>query len=251
MREPSPISVEYVDHMGDDRSVVNAARVSFAKRAEGYSDAENAGLTAFLGTGRTRKETDRLARRVMEGLPSRADALALIWAIQNTDTHWSPFGHTAITVRITAPVAVRAQLYRHTVGLLPNEESRRYITEIPDWFLPAFRQAPAERKQGSGGAHPRNATWATRYEAWMAHALDLYEAMIGDGVAPEQARFVLPQGVMVRWVWTGNVASFARVARQRLHPTAQAETAEVAHGLDRIIRPLFPTAWGALIDPPD
>ena len=74
----------------------------------------------------------------------------------------------------------------------------------------------------------------------------MYEAMIEDGVAPEQARFVLPQGVEVSWYWTGSLAAFARVYNQRTDSHAQGEIQDLAREMGALIKPLFPVSWAAL-----
>lgn len=241
------IDVSYMDHMGSDASVVDAARVSFAKRAAAFTDDQNRALVQYLARGMTSRDEAALIRRLLD-VTTVEDAAAIVREARNTATHWSPFAHTAVTLRVKAPIPVRTQLFRHKVGLAENEESRRYITETPDLYVPdTFRRAPgADRKQGSGGPHASSDQWVERYRWMCTSAIIAYEAMIHDGVAPEQARFVLPQGVMVQWVWTGNVASFARIVMQRRTPHAQAETRMVTERIAGIVAGLFPWSWEAL-----
>ena len=206
------MKVEYVDHMGSDLTVVNSARVSFANHKD-VMDEKDERLIAFL------------ARH----------------------NHITPFQHPQITLRMQAPVPIRTQLFKHKVGLSENEESRRYIKSTPRLFIPDFRSAPeGSIKQGSAGQHPNNELWKVDYQLACGAAIDLYENMIEDGVAPEQARFILPQGVEVQWYWTGSLAAFARVYWQRSDSHAQVEVQQVAHMISDIIEPLFPVCWKAL-----
>ena len=218
------ISVEYLDHMGDDLAVVNDARVSFAKKSEW--EWHTSGAAAY------RTLSDK-------------DAKLIGYLARNN--HWTPFAHTAIKFRIAAPVPIRTQCYKHKQGFVENEESRRYISSTPELFIPdEFRAAPEKAKQGSGGTHPRSDGWTTFYVAHCQRGIDLYESMIADGVAPEQARFVLPQGVLVNWVWTGSLAAFARFYKQRTDPHAQREVAIVAEKIGKEMERLFPVSWAAL-----
>lgn len=164
--------------------------------------------------------------------------------------HWSPFTHTAITIRCTAPVPIRTQCFKHKQGFTENEESRRYIKSTPELYVPeVFRSAPdGSIKQGSGDAHPDTIWWVEEYKHNCGVQIELYEAMIAEGVCPEQARLVLPQGVMVSWVWTGNLASYARFYRQRTDEHAQRETQDLARIIGGLIEPLFPVSWKVLTE---
>lgn len=204
-------SVEYVDHMGSDLSVVNAARVSFHKVAEEFTE-------------RDEKLINYLARH----------------------NHWTPFGHASISLRIKAPIFVARQLVKHQVGLVWNEVSRRYVDEEPEFYFPDIWRARAEdKKQGSSDtAVEINKAFDPRNVAVVA--LMSYNSMLASGVAPEQARMVLPQNTMTEWIWTGSLAAFARVCKLRLDPHTQLETQEVAQMINNIIEPLFPVSWKAL-----
>lgn len=206
------MKAEYIDHMGSDLSVVNAARVSFGKWKEEI-DPRDVHLIRYLAE----------------------------------HNHWTPFAHTAITLRMTAPVPIRTQCFKHKAGFVENEESRRYISTRPELFVPEFRSRPdGSIKQGSGGRHSMACQWQDSYRSICNEAIDMYEAMITDGVAPEQARFVLPQGVMVNWIWTGSLAAYARFCGLRSPGDAQGEIQQLAWMVDDIIQPLFPVSWGAL-----
>ena len=207
------MKVEHIDHMGNDDSVVNAARVSFAKQADQYTADQNARLIKYL------------ARH----------------------NHWTPFAHAFVTLRFKAPIAIHAQCVKHQIGFAMNTVSRRYVSDKPELFIPEFRLAPeGSVKQGSGEVHPDNAHWQVNYEDLMNKAVDLYLMMIDGDVAPEQARFVLPQGVMTEWVWSGSLQAWARFYTQRIDPHAQKEIQYLAREVDKIVGALYPVAWDAL-----
>jgi thymidylate synthase (FAD) len=207
------IKVELVDSMGSDLSVVNAARVSFAK---------------------VKDEMDSSDEKLIKYLAKH--------------DHWTPFAHTAVSLRVAAPVPIRTQCFKHKIGLVENEESRRYISSTPEIFIPEFREKPeGSIKQGSGGEHPDNHAWQKAYKGVTEQALWLYEDMLRAGVAPEQARFVLPQGAIVNWVWTGNILAFANFVKKRSDSNAQQEIQQVASAVDAVIRPLFPASWQSLV----
>lgn len=219
------LAATYVDHMGSDLSVVRAAKVSFA-----YDET----VQKFI--------TDVEA----EGLGVRShEALIRYLAKHN---HWTPFAHTAITLRMSAPVPIRTQCFKHKQGFVENEESRRYISGKPEVFVPSeFRAAPeGSVKQGSGGVHPNSNLHLDSYADFVAFTIDYYEGLIADGVCPEQARFVLPQGCMVNWYWTGSLSAYARFFKQRTDPHAQKEIQELAHMVGAAIEPLFPVSWKEL-----
>lgn len=131
---------------------------------------------------------------------------------------------------------------------MENEESRRYISSEPEVFIPdEIRLAPTEnKKQGSGDVHPESDKWINAYLNTTEKAVGLYLNMIEAKVAPEQARFVLPQGCMVNWIWTGSLAAYARFCNLRQDSHAQKEVAEVADQISKVLGELFPVAWKAL-----
>lgn len=207
------MKVEYVDHMGSDLTVVNSARVSFNKHKE-VMDSSDERLVNYLAK----------------------------------HNHITPFQHPQITLRMQAPVPIRTQLFKHKIGLTENEESRRYVSTRPQLFIPEyFRSAPeGSIKQGSGERHMFSDALLEAYKGHCEESISLYESMIEDGVAPEQARFILPQGVEVQWYWTGSLAAFARVYWQRSDSHAQQEVQQVAKMISDIIQPLYPVSWKAL-----
>lgn len=130
---------------------------------------------------------------------------------------------------------------------MESEESRRYISGPPQYFLPESFRAKAENvKQGSGDTHTRSDVWKATYQDHCDYAIATYIAMIEDGVCPEQARFVLPQGCEVNWVWTGSLYAFANFYNQRSDSHAQKEIQDLAAMVDSIIAPLYPVSWAAL-----
>ncbi len=209
------MKVEYIDHMGSDDSVVNAARVSFANEGD---------------LSRTPEQNEKLIRYLA------------------THGHWTPFAHTAITLRMTAPIPIRTQCFKHKFGLVENEESRRYVSYTPEYFVPEFRIKVANKKQGSGSAFENEdqAELQKNYIGIVEGAIAQYEWFLSKGVAEEQARFVLPQGVMVNWYWTGSLAAFARFYKQRTDDHAQLEIQQLAQDVGSIMERLFPASWKAL-----
>ena len=128
-----------------------------------------------------------------------------------------------------------------------NTVSRRYVSDEPELFIPEFRLAPeGSVKQGSGDIHPDNARLQGVYTKYCNLMVNIYIEMVDDKVAPEQARFVLPQGVMTEWVWSGSLQAWARFYNQRSDSHAQQEIQFLAHEVDRIVGALFPVSWEAL-----
>lgn len=207
------IKVELIDSMGSDLAVVNAARVSFAKEALEFKEGDEK-LIRYLAT----------------------------------HDHWTPFAHTALQFRVAAPVPIRTQCFKHKIGLVENEESRRYISTRPEIYVPEFfREKPqGSIKQGSAGEHTDNQFWLEVYKARTTESVDAYMEMIEAGVCPEQARFILPQGAIVNWIWTGNLVSFANFFNKRTEEHAQKEVRDVAVELGTLVEPLFPVSWRAL-----
>lgn len=215
------MNAEYVTHTGNDLLVANIARVSFNKES-----------TEFTYIKDKKKGSD-------EGIIKYLAA----------HHHWTPFSHPSITLRIKAPVPIRTQMFKHKVGFTENEESRRYISSTPELFIPeTFRSKPDENaKQGSSGDHPDSDKYLLMYKDYCSNLIDVYEEMVEDGVAPEQARLILPQGCMVNWIWTGSLAAYARMYKQRTDPHAQKEVQVLAKMIGGIIEPLFPVSWAELI----
>ena len=232
----APMQVTLIDKMGSDLTVVNAARVSFDKESEW----ERIGS----GTGEVPYET----------LSDRDVKLISYLARHN---HWTPFGHCFAQFRIKAPIFVARQLVKHQVGLVWNEVSRRYVDSEPEfWFPQVWRGRPeGSMKQGSSGVVPDSVDIGADYPFEVVQAsknasnftLKVYENMLAAGVAPEQARMILPQNMMTEWYWSGSLAAFARVCKLRLDPHAQEETREVAKLIDEYMSELFPISWKELM----
>jgi thymidylate synthase (FAD) len=217
------MEAKYIDHMGDDLTVVNAARVSFKKKSEEFGD-KDAKLVNYLAK----------------------------------HGHWTPFGHAMVTLHLKTPIFTARQLFKHQVGLVVNEVSRRYVDDEPEFFMPiSWRgRPPGSIKQGSGeeiidrmwsevlamDSHP-NRLANHVYET----AAQAYKDMLVAGVAPEQARMVLPQAMYTEWWWTGSLAAWARICTLRLDAHAQLEVQSVAKQINEVIAPLFPVAWKALL----
>ena len=236
----------YENHYLTDRDVANYARQSFATLADNFTEAQNNNLIKFLARGMASGDWDKLIHQMLTfAKPQDAQELAVY--IRKIPEHWVPFGHPHITLRMQAPIPIRVQCFKHKVGFVESEESRRYISTTPELFVPdAFRSAAASVKQGSAGIHPRNKGWEAEYLDYGYAMIALYEAMIADGVCAEQARFILPQGCEVNWVWTGSLYAYANFYNQRSDSHAQAEIQELAKQVDEIISPLYPISWAAL-----
>lgn len=217
--------VEYVDHMGSDLTIVNAARVSFNKESE-WEEIDHEGL----------------------GILSAKDSKLINYLAKHS--HWTPFAHSSITLRIKAPISIRTQLFKHKVGFVENEISRRYVSYEPDLYYPYFRGKPTNgAKQGSDDfiTDAKKKEYIDKmYRETAEKAIEVYDELLEAGVAPEQARFILPQGVYTEWWWTGSLSAYARVYKQRMDPHAQWEVQEYARAIGEIISPLFNESWSVL-----
>ena len=237
----------YENHYLTDNDVANFARQSFGDRAENFSDVENGRLIQFLARGMSSDNWEQLLDQMMENLDTTTDAHDLATYLRKIPEHWVPFGHPQISIRMSAPVPIARQCFKHKVGMVESEESRRYISTEPVLFIPdSFRSAASNKKQGSAGIHPNSDYFKSVYEYHCREGIKLYLAMIEDGVCPEQARFVLPQGVEVHWVATGSLYAWSNAYNQRSDDHAQEETQDLFKDVGTIIRPLFPVSWQAL-----
>jgi len=220
------IKVTYIDHMGSDLSVVNAARVSFGKKSEWEVDYDQVpcGLEAL--SNRDTKLIRYLAKH----------------------KHISPFGHCFASFHIKAPIFVARQLVKHKF-LRWNEISRRYVDDEPEFYVPdVWRGRSADKKQGSAGevALPKDFFDFSYGGNLHAATIAKYESLLEAGVAPEQARMVLPQSTMTEWYWSGSLDAFADMCNLRCKSDTQAETRVVAQQIDRKMIELFPVSWDAL-----
>jgi len=205
--------VEYIDHMGTDKTVVNSARVSF-----GADDQ----LKVF-------EERDENLIKYL-----------------STHNHWSPFAHTSIQLKIKAPIFVARQLVKHQVGGVWNEISRRYVSFEPEFYaVNTLRGKPVNAKQGSAG--DIDSKFIDIIYKSFEQSLNSYEELLAANIAPEQARMVLPQGAMTDWYWTGSLVFWNRVCQLRLDSHSQQETSEVAQQISKICSNLFPVSWKYLM----
>ena len=203
------MNVKLIDTMGSDLTVVNAARVSYAKTKEQFEDKDEK-LIAFLAK----------------------------------HNHWSPFAHASLQFRIKAPVFVARQLVKHQVGLSWNEVSRRYVDFPPEVYKPeSWRGRPVDSKQGSAGTVDLGHTVNHNLETVTESCLILYNTLINKGVAPEQARMVLPQSMMTEWYWSGTLYAFARVCNLRCAKDTQKETRDIANQMYDFCSTKFPISW--------
>jgi thymidylate synthase (FAD) len=220
------MKVDNISHMGSDLTVVNAARVSFDKESV---------------WGLKVSEDHTYIKRVLKDEDKR---LINYLARYN---HWTPFGHCQVTLRETVPIFVARERFRHTVGFVYNEVSRRYVSDTPDiWQPEVWRSKPeGSIKQGSGDQFD-DQNWADDiYLEATVKAKKAYDSLINAGVAPEQARAVLPQSMYTSYYVTGSLAAWARFYNLRAAPDAQYEIQELAEKVGEIILPLFPVSWKA------
>jgi len=225
--------VEYIDHMGNDLRVANAARVSFAKESQKFT--------------------------LRKDVPKGSDEGIIEYLASHN--HWTPFSHCMITMRETVPIFVARQRFKHMVGFTYNEVSRRYVDDTPEFFTPEkWRGRPiGGAKQGSSDIEIIDLPYDDhdigdrvdiheRYENFIHSCGQMYQQMIAGGVAPEQARMVLPQSMLTSYYVTGSLYAWARAYNLRIHPHAQKEIRDLAVEWDKIIQPLFPYSWKALIN---
>jgi thymidylate synthase (FAD) len=205
------IKVTMMDYMGSDVTVVDSARVSFGKK---------------IPRGRVylTEKDERLIKYLAE------------------HRHMSPFGHCFATFHVKAPIFVARQLVKHKF-LRWNEISRRYVDEEPEFYEPkTWRGRSKNKKQGSDGiVYPKSETDFIGYTS-----LRVYKELLKEGVAPEQARMVLPQSTMTEWYWSGSLDAFADMCILRSASDAQEETRHVSAKISDTMQSLFPISWKAL-----
>jgi len=213
------IVASYIDHMGTDLSVVNSARVSFGKKSDFMPRVHNG------------------EAKVLQP----KDAKLIKYLAKHK--HLSPFGHAFASFHVKAPVFVARQLVKHKF-LRWNEISRRYVDHEPEFYQPTeWRGRSLDKKQGSAGVTYPDPDILSFYEHT---TLRSYNELLEHGVCPEQARMVLPQSMMTEWYWSGSLDAFSDMCNLRCKPDTQAETAEVAWDIDRMMIKLFPVSWKAL-----
>ena len=217
------MEVKYVDHLGDDLLVANTARKSFGAGYETWSEEPR--------TPRGRSDRDLVLDLARDG-------------------HLLPFRHPHIIVECSSPIPIARQLGKHQVGLEWSEISRRYKTKGIEFYRigQRWRADVKDRRQGSGELLPKEKQiiLSSIEEAVIHMGINSYEAALEHGASPEQARFLLPQGMEVAWTWTGSLLAFAHLYSQRTHHDAQQETREFAQACGDIVQSLFPVSWEAL-----
>lgn len=224
------IEATYIDHMGSDISVVNAARVSFGKKSDWeYDDTDAYNQKKYL---------------------SKADTKLILYLADHK--HTSPFGHCFATFHVKAPVFVARQLVKHKF-LRWNEISRRYVDDEPEFYEPyVWRGRSEDKKQGSTDEQVNPCDFygfdsmAAAVNSFDGEQLKLYNDMLAAGVAPEQARMVLPQSMMTEWYWSGSLDAFSDMCVLRCASDTQFETRYVAEQISVKMHELFPVSWMAL-----
>jgi len=192
-----------INHMGNDLSVVNAARVSFGKVSH------------------------------LVYLPSSDD-----WVLSERDkklinylakhNHKSPFNHTYLTFHVRAPIFVARQLVKHK--FMPwNEISRRYVDYEPEFYWPdEWRGKSKDKKQGSDGIVELKHDFKTYLLHHLKGCVTYYSKLIEANVSPEMARMVLPQNTYTEWYWSGTLGAFADMYNLRSKEDSQWETRQIA-----------------------
>jgi len=229
------INVEYIDHMGSDIRVSNVAKVSFNKWDDEGIPINNKqiGLLNYLATGLRSDERDDWEKRA------------------KASTHFTPFGHCFLSVRVSVPYFLARQLVKHQIGLCLNEESRRYISDDVALYIPevVHSRPDGSIKQGSGEVNTEkhircndddHCTAIEAIEMSSEQAVLNYYSLLENNVAPEEARMVLPLNAMTHYVWSGSLMAFLRVVKQRVDPHAQLAAQEFANKLLPILRDKFP-----------
>jgi thymidylate synthase (FAD) len=206
--------VELLETFGDDLTVVNAARVSLGKHVDTFSD---------------------------------RDAKLIKYLVDHE--HNSPFFHPQARFRLRMPIWMAREWFRHTIGFARNEVSRRYVDDLPTFYVPQeLRSRAPNKKQGSqDDVHPQSDMLVQMMREDCEHAVATYTLMLGQGVCPEQARMVLPQSMMTEFIETGSLAAYARLCKLRISPDAQKEVSDVASQVSRLLATVFPVSWAALM----
>ena len=212
MKFRSDMGVTLIDHMGSDRMVAEAARVS------------------TLGLDNNREKYVGLVRALMR------------------DKHWSPFMHPQMTIAFEVPLFVRSQLVTH-YSLARSEFSMRYSEARPEFWVPTEdrplvqvgRALDYRREMGTEAQMMFTMRCLKdAYDNWLA-----YSEMIDRGIAPEVARAILPQSTYTTLWLTGNLRSWLSFLDNRLDPHAQWETQEVGTKVAEIFAERFPVTYEA------
>jgi thymidylate synthase (FAD) len=207
--------VELQDTFGSDLTVVNAARVSFAKE-----------VTEF-------KEGDK---KLINYLVKH--------------NHISPFFHPQIRFRLKMPIFVAREWFRHTIGFSRNEVSRRYVDDEPEIFIPEeLRARDSNKKQGSKDSSiENNDAMVQKIRNFSNQSLELYNELLKEQVAPEVARGVLPQNMYTEFIETASLYAYMRLCKLRLDPQAQKEIREYATLISKLLEQKFPASMKAFFE---
>ena len=209
------MKVELIDSAGGDLSVVNSARVSFNKEVGEVEEKDE-------------KLINYLARH----------------------NNMTPFRHNFVQLRCKVPLFLARQLMKHQAGLTWNEESRRYVDDMPEFYTPKeWRGRPeGSIKQGSKGSVKNDGAIQSWYRYHVESCKENYRELLENGVATEMARMILPQSMMVNFIWSGNLLAFAHVYKLRIGEGSQEEAKEFAGLLGEVIKPKFPISWTAVVE---
>jgi len=249
--EGHDMKAEYIDHMGDDISVVNSARVSFNKTSEGV------GIDRYVD-----QEDDNGLCTLSAFVPILKEGDKKLISFLAKHNHFTPFTHATVTMRETVPIFVARQRFKHVIGFTYNEVSRRYVSDEPKFHAPKnWRYRPENVKQGSSDTefvttfkNNMDYIWslkssdsiADNYHTYLIKAKQLYTEMLDSGVCPEQARMILPQSMLTEYYVTGSLMAWARAYNLRKSPTAQLEIRELADQWNTVMSALYPVSWEAL-----
>ena len=241
------IKVTYIDHMGSDLSVVNAARVSFGKKSEWEFECDCVTDSSCMEIGCDCGDP-HIARQL-----SKRDTKLIKYLAKHG--HYSPFGHAFASFHVKAPIFVARQLVKHKF-LRWNEVSRRYVDDEPEFYEPdTWRGRADDKKQGSFGEVEDVLTKVIVGENygeydWVDYkwvAKEMYHELKMQGIAPEQARMVLPQSTMTEWYWSGSLDAFMDMCNLRCKLDTQYETRLVAEYIQSEMINLFPASVEALV----
>lgn len=233
------IKATLMDHMGSDLTVVNAARVSFGKESHAVAWADYD------------YESKARCGDLIAILEPKDQKLIRYLAKHN---HISPFGHCFASFHVKAPVFVARQLVKHKF-LRWNEISRRYVDDEPEFYVPdVWRGKAKDKKQGSEGVVEVSydfpwvdyGSWGN-YKQYLETCEAGYKSLLEKGVAPEQARMVLPQSTMTEWWWSGSLDAFASMCNLRCASDTQYESRIVADQISKVLGDLFPVSWASLV----
>jgi len=208
--------VEILDTFGDDLTVVNAARVSFAKESSVFEPRDTK-LIAYLAK----------------------------------HNHITPFFHPQVRLRLKMPIYVSREWFRHTIGFARNEVSRRYVDTLPECYVPlegSLRERDTNKKQGSKSTPiEEEAKYIGLLQDHAKYSMEVYNELLLANVAPEVARGVLPQSMYTEFIETGSLYAYARLCKLRLDPQAQAEIRVYAEAVSALLEVRFPASWSALM----